>query len=47
MRIFILRTFFDDVIIEKTHNNRILMTGPAEEIFEGTVTQETLYKWLS
>ena len=36
-----------DLIIEWTNNNRILMTGPAEEIFEGTVTQETLTKWLN
>ena len=35
-----------DLVIEWTEEGRVLMTGPAEEVFVGEVTKETMAKWL-
>ncbi len=35
-----------DLVIEWTDKGRVLMTGPAEEVFVGKVTEETMAKWL-
>ena len=35
-----------DLVIEWTEEGRVLMTGPAEEVFVGKVTDETMAKWL-
>ena len=35
-----------DLVIEWTDEGRVLMTGPAEEVFVGKVTEETMAKWL-
>lgn len=36
-----------DLFIEWTGDNKIYMTGPAEEVFEGFVFADTLHEWLS
>lgn len=35
-----------DLIIEWNDENHVMMTGPAEEVFEGTVNDTTIKKWL-
>ena len=35
-----------DLIIEWNDENHVMMTGPAEEVFEGEVSDTTMKKWL-